>query len=97
MEIGPVADVRIAPMIRSKETDLGLRDVDEIERTARIGDETYSPNGIKAAAGFDDENDQSDDEADEADEGNEADDLEDSPEAVPQVKATTNGKIDYFA
>jgi hypothetical protein len=91
MEIGPVADVRIVPMIRFKETDLGLKDVDEIARPARIGDETYSPSSTKAAAGFDDENDESDDEA------NEEDDLGDNSEVVPQEKATTSGQIDYFA
>ena len=55
MEIAPVASVRLAPMIRSKVTDLGLTDVYEIERTTRSGDETYSPSSSKAASGFEDE------------------------------------------
>jgi hypothetical protein len=55
MEIIPVAGVRIAPMIRSKETDLGLTDVYEVERSSRIGDETYTPSGARAETGIDDE------------------------------------------
>lgn len=55
MEIGPVANVRIMPMIRSKVTDLGLTDIYEVERSTRTGDETYSPSGSKAASGFEDD------------------------------------------
>jgi hypothetical protein len=55
MEISPIPGVRIAPMVRSKETDLGLTDVYEIERSSRTGDETYSPSGAKAATGIEDD------------------------------------------
>lgn len=58
MEISPISVVRIAPMIRSKDTDLGLTDVFEIERSSRSGDETYSPSGNQAASGFEDDEDQ---------------------------------------
>jgi hypothetical protein len=61
MEISPVVGVRIAPMLRSKETDLGLTDVYEVERPARTGDETYTPSGAKAATGYEDDEDGGDD------------------------------------
>jgi len=57
MEIGPVASVRIAPMIRPKEADLGMTDVYEVERTTRNGDEIYIPSGTKAASGFEEDED----------------------------------------
>jgi hypothetical protein len=68
MEISPVAGLRIAPVIRSTVTDLGLTDVYEVERSSRAGDETYTPSGANAATGFeDDEDDYSADEVDETD------------------------------
>jgi len=57
MEISPISAVRLAPVFRSRETDLGLTDVFEVENSARIGDETYSPGGNGAASGFDDDED----------------------------------------
>jgi hypothetical protein len=57
MEIGPVTGVRIAPMIRSRVTDLGLTDVYEIERSTRTGDETYSPSGARSASGYEEDED----------------------------------------
>jgi len=54
MEISPIAAIRIAPTFRSRETDLGLTDVFEIENSSRTGDETYSPSGGKAASGSED-------------------------------------------
>jgi hypothetical protein len=55
MEIAPVASVRLAPMVRSKVTDLGLTDIYEVERTSRSADETYTPHHSKAASGFEEE------------------------------------------
>jgi hypothetical protein len=55
MEIAPVASVRLAPMVRSKVTDLGLTDIYEVERTSRSADETYTPHNSKAASGFEDD------------------------------------------
>lgn len=55
MEISPISAVRLAPAFRSRETDLGLTDVFDVESSSRIGDETYSPGGNGAASGFDDE------------------------------------------
>jgi hypothetical protein len=84
MEISPISAVRIAPMIRSKETDLGLTDVYEVERSSRTGDETYSPSGANASSGFEDEEDT-------------LDDLEEEPDAPLKVKAITNRQVNYFA
>jgi hypothetical protein len=84
MEISPVAGVRIAPMVRSKESDLGLTDVFEIERSSRTGDETYSPSGTKPATGFEDDEE-------------EFDDLEDGVEAKLRARPAGNGQIDYLA
>jgi hypothetical protein len=57
MEIGPVANVRIAPMVRPKEAYLGLTDVNEVEHITQSGDEIYIPSGTKATRGFEDEED----------------------------------------
>jgi len=84
MEIGPVIAVRIAPMVRSRDTDLGLTDVYEIERSSRIGDETYSPSGSKAASGFEDDDDN-------------FDDLNADPDAESKARPARNGQISRFA
>ncbi|MGD0547935.1 MAG: hypothetical protein ABR991_08945 [Terracidiphilus sp.] len=80
MEISPVANVRIAPMIRSKVTDLGLTDVYEIERSSRTGDETYSPSGSKAASGFEDDEEK----------------FSDQEDSEFKVQSTAVRKINYF-
>jgi hypothetical protein len=84
MEISPVAAVRIAPMVRPREADLGLTDVYEVERSSRCGDETYSPSVTKAASGFEDDEDT-------------FDEPEEDPEAEPRVRPTEHGKINRFA
>ncbi len=61
MEISPISGVRIVPAFKSRETDLGLTDVFEVERSSRTGDETYSPGGNKAASGFEDDEDTAED------------------------------------
>jgi hypothetical protein len=84
MEIGPVNAVRIAPMVRSRESDLGLTDVYEIERPSRIGDETYTPSGSKAASGFEDDDDN-------------FDDLDADADGESKARAFRNGQISRFA
>ena len=84
MDIGPVAGVRIVPMVRSKEADLGLTDVYEVERTTRSGDEIYIPSGTKAASGFEDDEDK-------------YEELEDDLEAELKVRPPGNSKISRFA
>ena len=84
MEIGPVASVRIAPMIRPKEADLGLTDVYEVERSTRSGDEIYIPSSTRAASGFEDEEDK-------------YDELEDEDDMESRVRPAGIGKINRFA
>jgi hypothetical protein len=84
MEIGPVTSVRIAPMVRQKEADLGLTDVYEVERITQSGDEIYIPSGTKAASGFENDEDK-------------YDELEDDFDAEPRVRPSGNGKISRFA
>lgn len=61
MEISPISGVRMVPTFRSRETELGLTDVFEVERSSRTGDETYSPSGNQAASGFEDDEDKTSD------------------------------------
>jgi hypothetical protein len=84
MEIGPVASVRIAPMVRPKEADLGLTDVYEVERTTQIGDEIYIPSGTKAASGFEEDEDK-------------YEELEEGLDTESRVRPAGAGKISRFA
>ncbi len=84
MEISPVIAVRIAPMVRSRVTDLGLTDVYEVERSSRTGDETYSPSASKAASGFEDDDDN-------------FEDLDTDPDTELNVRLAGNGQISRFA
>ena len=84
MEIGPVAGVRIVPMVRHKEADLGLTDVYEVERSTRNGDEIYIPSSTKAASGFEDDEDQ-------------YEELEEELDAELKVRPPGNSKISRFA
>jgi hypothetical protein len=90
MEISPVDGVNLIPMVRSRITDLGMTDVDDIERLSRVGDETYTPSGQKPAAGAENGEDAPDDE-------DTYEDSEDDSEAEPQVLPVVNGQIDYVA
>jgi hypothetical protein len=57
MEIGPVTSVRITPMVKPREADLGMTDVYEVEHTTRTRDEIYIPGGTSAASGFEEDED----------------------------------------
>jgi hypothetical protein len=92
MEISPVANVRITPMVRSKATDLGLTDVYDVDRSSRIGDETYSPEGAKPVAG-----DYEGDSEDIDDNEGRYEDVEDSDDTEPEVQPAKSGQIDYIA
>ncbi|MGD0941049.1 MAG: hypothetical protein ABR905_15195 [Terracidiphilus sp.] len=90
MEISPISGIRIVPTFRSRETDLGLTDVFEIEGSSRSGDETYSPSGNKATGGFEDDEATTDDQAE----------AESSDEATSEAeKPADKGMrvISYFA
>jgi hypothetical protein len=63
MEISPISGVRIVPTFKSRETDLGLTDVFEVEGSSRAGDETYSPSGNKAAGGSEEDEGTAEDQA----------------------------------
>jgi hypothetical protein len=84
MEIGPVTGVRIIPMVRPKEDDLGMTDVYEVERTTRTGDEIYIPSDAKAAGGFEDEEDK-------------YEELEEEIDIETKVKPAGTSKISRFA
>jgi hypothetical protein len=84
MEIGPVASVRIAPMVRPKEADLGLTDVYEVERITQTADEIYIPSGTKAASGFEEDEDK-------------YEELEEDLDAESRVRLAGAGKISRFA
>jgi hypothetical protein len=88
MEISPISGVRIAPMIRSKETDLGLTDVYEIERSSRTDDETYSPSLTRAASGIED---------DEESFENPDESLDDDLETVPKGRVAAKRRVNYLA
>jgi len=90
MEISPIAGISIIPTFKSRETDLGLTDVFEVEGSSRIGDERYSPGGNKAAGGFEDDEEKADDQA-ESDSEN---------EETPEAEKTVDGEqreISFFA
>ncbi len=90
MEISPISGVRIAPAFKSRETDLGLTDIFEIERSSRTGDETYSPGGNKAASGFEDDEEQAEDRVE----------SDSQTEAKPKTAKTLDGterEISFFA
>jgi len=84
MEIGPVTSVRITPMVRPREADLGMTDVYEAERTTQTGDEIYIPSAAKAASGIQDEEDKSED-------------LEEDIDEESSVRPTGTSKISRFA
>jgi len=84
MEIGPVSGVRIVPMVRPKEDDLGMTDVYEVERTTQTGDEIYIPSDAKAASGFEDEDDK-------------YEELEEETDAESRVRTAGTSKISRFA
>ena len=87
MEIGPVSGIRLVPAIRPRESLLGLTDVYEVDRTSLTGDETYTPQGAKAASGYEEDEDTYNAEKD--------DELDDEPNLPLRVRAVANGPINY--
>jgi len=84
MEIGPVTGIRITPMVKPKEADLGMTDVYEVERTTQTGDEIYIPSEVKAASSYEDEEDK-------------YEELEEEIDAESRVRPVGTGKISRFA
>jgi hypothetical protein len=77
MEIGPVSGIRLVPAIRSGEGASGIPTVPDVEWSARVGDETYTPTVARAAGGA------------EEDDGEE---LEGDPDAERAVRVVPNGQ-----
>jgi hypothetical protein len=67
-----------------------MTDVDDIERSSRVGDETYSPSGQKGAAGAEIDEDVQDAE-------DTYDDSEEETETEPKVLRVADGQIDFVA
>jgi hypothetical protein len=84
MEIGPIPGVRMTPMVRSKDTDLGMTDIYEVERSTRTGDETYTPSHARAATGYEDDEDK-------------YNELEDDLEAAVKPLPKAENQISRFA
>jgi hypothetical protein len=84
MEISPVGGVSLAPMVKYRDTDLGMTDVFEIDKTERTGDDAYSSNGSKAGGGFEEDEENSDSQEDDAD-------------LNPDVPSSGSGQINYTA
>ena len=84
MEIGPVIGIRNVPVLKAPPADMGLSAVFDIENFARIGDETYSPNGGKSAGGREDEFDDPLDE-------------EESESRINAVEEGPSRQISFFA
>jgi|WetSurMetagenome_2_1015567.scaffolds.fasta_scaffold85830_2 hypothetical protein len=93
MEIGPVTNVRLVPTVKSRETDLGMTDVDDVERLSRIGDETYTPSGAKSETDSEDEEDKYEEEDLSDDLEEDEEDTETKPTALP----AGNSQINYVA
>jgi hypothetical protein len=55
MEISPITGIRALPVMKTPSPDPELAAVFDISNYARIGDETYSPNGNRSSSGFEDE------------------------------------------
>jgi hypothetical protein len=94
MEIGPVTNVGLVSTIKSRETDLGLTDVDDIEQLSRVSDETYTPSNAKSGA---DGEGGDDDTYEEEDLDDDLDADEEDTEAKTAVHTAGTGKINYVA
>ena len=49
MEISPIAGIVSLPVVKAPPPDFVLVVVSDVENTARVGDETYSPSGGESA------------------------------------------------
>jgi len=94
MEIGPVTSVRIVPMVKSRETDLGMTDVYDVDRLSRVGDETYTPSDAKSETGLEDGED---DKYEEEDLNDDLDEDEEDTEVEPAASPAGNGQINCVA
>ena len=89
MEISPITGIRALPVVKAQPIDSELPAVFDIEHTARIGDETYTPSRDKSASGA--EEDEADDEIE-----NLAD-LDEADSAEPVQQPSAGKAISFFA
>jgi hypothetical protein len=93
MEISPIAGIRAMPVVKSPPAEPELTAVFDIDNSARIGDETWTPSDSKQGRGSED--DGSDDEFVEFDDPA---DLEAEGEpAVFRVEGSKSRQISFFA
>jgi len=78
MEISPIAGIRAMPVVKSPPIDPELTAVFDIDNSARIGDETWTPSERKSGRGAED--DGSDDPLE---------DLDDAGETEAETRGTT--------
>jgi hypothetical protein len=93
MEISPIAGIRAMPVMKVPPADPELTAVFDIDNSAKIGDETWTPSNSNSGRGSED--DGSDDEFEEFDDPG---DLE--SEAQPRVspaEGLEGRKISFFA
>jgi len=62
MEISPVIGIVSLPVIKAPPADISLPAVYDVENTAHIDDETYTPSGGKSGGGDDEFDEQADEE-----------------------------------
>jgi hypothetical protein len=96
MEIGPVTSVGLISTIKSRVTDLGLTDVDDIEQLSRVSDETYTPSNEKSETGSEGGDDDKYEEEDLDDDLDEEEDGEET-EVKPTVPTAEGGQINFVA
>jgi hypothetical protein len=90
MEISPIAGVRALPVLKAPPAEPELTAVFDIDNSARIGDETWTPSDKKSGRGAED------DESDE--ESEDSADLEAEPHtAAPAAEQTQVRQISFFA
>jgi hypothetical protein len=96
MEIGPVTNVGLVSTIKSRETDLGLADVEDIEQLSRVSDETYTPSNAKSGTGSEGGDDDKYEEED-LDDDLEEDEYGEETEAKSTVPTAEGGQINFVA
>jgi hypothetical protein len=89
MEISPITGVRALPVVKAPPIESELPAVFDVEHTATIGDETYTPSREKSASGAED--DELDDETENLADVDEADSVE------PVQQPSTGRAISFFA
>jgi hypothetical protein len=93
MEISPIAGIRAMPVVKSPPVDPKLSAVFDIDNSARIGDETWTPSDSKSGRGSED--DGSDDEFEEFDDPAEME--AGARSTVPNGAKPEGRRVSFFA